>query len=214
MMNLSFTFPQSDPTFGYKLLSDLAPHILWAVVILAVFWMVGPKRVAAAILNARKISFGGIELDLKGDISDAARAKNLSISPRAQDQVTLRAERLLPQIRGFRLLWIDDVPARNENEMRLLSRIGIMIDLAKSDAEAEQRLAAFIYDVVVSDWERSGVADAGKAFLPKVRQAPLSPPLIFYVGQERDVPVGAFGLTTRPDELLNLLLDVLERKGN
>jgi hypothetical protein len=58
------------------------------------------------------------------------------------------------------------------------------------------------------------VADAGKAFLPKVRQAPLSPPLIFYVGQERDVPAGAFGLTIRPDELLNLVLDVLERKSN
>src|ERR1700733_7312050 len=140
-MIFSIPFPQSDPGLGYKLLSDLAPHILWAVVILTVFWMVGPKRVAAAILNARKISFGGIELDLKADISDAAQAKNLAISPRAQDQVTQRAERLLPQIRGFRLLWIDGVPANNENEMRLLSRIGIMIDLAKSDAEAEQRLA-------------------------------------------------------------------------
>jgi hypothetical protein len=54
-------------------------------------------------------------------------------------------------------------------------------------------------------------ADGGKNFVPKVKAAVLAPELVFYVGRERDVPIGAFGLTSRPDELLNLVLDVLER---
>ena len=39
-------------------------------------------------------------------------------------------------------------------------------------------------------------------------------PLIFYVSvrdEEKPLPVGAFGLTNRPDVLVHLVIDALER---
>ena len=40
-------------------------------------------------------------------------------------------------------------------------------------------------------------------------------PVIFYIGifdPKLGIPGGAFGITNRPDELLHLVLDALERK--
>jgi hypothetical protein len=34
-----------------------------------------------------------------------------------------------------------------------------------------------------------------------------------YVDEARPVPIGAFGITDRPDEVLHLILDVLEREA-
>ena len=55
---------------------------------------------------------------------------------------------------------------------------------------------------------------AGVDALPSLRSAAPETPVVFYIGQEstRGVPVGAFGITNRPDELLHLVLDVLERR--
>ncbi len=210
-MDIKLLFPSQESAFDYKLLFDLAPHLIWAVVTLIVIWMIGPKRIATAFLNARKISFAGIEIDLKGDISEAVLAKGFDASSQMEGQVARRAQRSLALTNGARLLWIDEHPSNNLNEVHLIKRLGVTIDLATSDADATNRLAAGVYDVVVSSWTRAGDGEAGKTFIPTIRAAMISPEIIFYVGKVRDVPIGAFGLTVRPDELLNLVLDVLER---
>lgn len=49
-----------------------------------------------------------------------------------------------------------------------------------------------------------------------LRDAGYRGPIIYYVGSadpSRPVPVGAFGLTARPDELLHLVMDALERRA-
>lgn len=210
-MNINFVFPPNEPEFPWKFLFELAPHFLWIAVIFIVILIIGPKRIGAALLNARKIGFGGFEIELKDEIADAARAKNVNLSAHLQDQLARRAERLLPIISGTRVLWIDDVPTNNSNEIRLLNRLGVSIDLATNDTEAQRMLAQSVYDFVISDMKRGTDAEAGMNFLPQVTRAMLEPPLIFYVGQDRDVPRGAFGLTTRPDALLHLIMDALER---
>lgn len=210
-MDINISFPPPEPAFDWKLLFDLAPHLIWAIVILLVVGMIGPKRIATAFLNARKISFAGVEIDLKGDITEAVQAKGVDPSSRLEGQVARRAQRSLALTTGARLLWIDEHPANNENEVRLFKRLDMAIDLAASDADATKRLAASVYDVVISSWTRAGDSEAGKTFIPTIRAAMPSPEVIFYVGKIRDVPIGAFGLTVRPDELLNLVLDVLER---
>lgn len=211
-MEIKFYFPSPEPKFDHKLLFDLAPHLIWAVIILIVIWMIGPKRIADAFLSARKISFAGVEIDLRGDISEAVQEKGVDTLSQLEGQVARRAQRSLALTTGARLLWIDEHPNNNLNEVRLFKRLGMTIDLAASDADASKRMAAGVYDVVLSSWTRAGDDWAGKMFIPTIRAAVLSPEIIFYVGKVRDVPIGAFGLTVRPDELLNLLLDVLERK--
>jgi len=61
---------------------------------------------------------------------------------------------------------------------------------------------------------REGDATAGLKFLEQLRKEKAIP-AIFYVGvidPTKGVPPLAFGMTNRPDELLHLTLDALERK--
>jgi hypothetical protein len=53
--------------------------------------------------------------------------------------------------------------------------------------------------------------------LPRLHEAGFSRPVIFYVGRPEPgagVPAGAFGLTNRPDQLLQLVIDALSRIRN
>ena len=211
-MDINFSFPPPEPAFDYKLLFDLAPHVIWPAVILIIIARIGPKRIADALANARKISFAGVEIDLKENIAEVVQAKGIEHSSQLEGQTARRAHRLATVTTGARLLWIDEHPQNNVNEIGLFKRLGMQIDLASTDDEATQRLSQGAYDVVLSNWTRAGDPDAGKNFIPQVRGAMLNPEIVFYVGKPRDLPSTAFGLTTRPDELLNLVFDVLERK--
>lgn len=193
-------------------LLDLAPHLLWAIVFLVIVAIIGPRRIANAFVNARKISFAGVEIDLKGDLADVVQNKGVDVLPHLEGQVARRAQRSLALTQGARLLWIDENPANNAKETLLLKRLGLSIDRAASDTDAERALAGSAYDLVISSMTRKGNPEAGTDFLPKLLASIPAPPLIFYVGKVRPVPVGAFGLTVRPDELLNLILDALERE--
>jgi len=212
-MDINITqWPHESPDFTEKLITDLGPHFFWGLIVLIVILLIGPRRIRDAFLNARKISFGGLEVELKGEIDAAALARKIDLPPSLRDQLARRLERLRSLLVGARLLWIDDKPANNTIEIALLNRLNVTIDLARTDEEAKQRLGSGVYDVVLSDMERGQDEEAGKKFISQVVSAVLAPPLIFYVGKARGVPEGAFGLTTRPDELLHLILDALERR--
>lgn len=118
-MDIRLEFPADQSAFVKKLLLDLAPHLLWARVIIIVLLMVGSKRIAEAFLNARKIAFGGFEIELKADMGAAAQAKNVSLLPQMQGQLARRAERLQPIVSGTRSLGIDDVPANTRPDTLL-----------------------------------------------------------------------------------------------
>jgi hypothetical protein len=65
-----------------------------------------------------------------------------------------------------------------------------------------------------SDMERNGVQDEGIRFLNNLRRRSSAPPVIFSIGRldpTLGTPPFAFGITSRVDECLNLLLDALER---
>jgi hypothetical protein len=52
--------------------------------------------------------------------------------------------------------------------------------------------------------------------LPRLREAGFHQPVIFYVGRVdpgAGVPPGAFGLTNRPDQLLQLTIDALSKRA-
>jgi len=71
------------------------------------------------------------------------------------------------------------------------------------------------YDLVISDMARDDESAAGLKFVEQFCKDDKAAPLIFYVGEygsEKGLPARAFGITNRPDELLHLTLDALERK--
>jgi len=88
--------------------------------------------------------------------------------------------------RAARVLWVDDRPANNEVERKLLRPHGIVFDSVVSTAEAIEQLVSETYDLVITDLGRQGSSDrsasAGAAFLdqPVIRDG--GPPVIVYAG--------------------------------
>jgi DNA-binding NtrC family response regulator len=70
------------------------------------------------------------------------------------------------------------------------------------------------FDLILSDIDREGSKRAGLDALPQLNAAAPTLPIILYIAalEPRGVPHGAFGITYRPDELLHLCMDVVERR--
>lgn len=197
--------------FPWTEMLDLAPHLLWVAVALTILFVIGPSRIRNAFTKVSKIAVAGVEIEFKSEIEAAAKARKIQLSPQLRDQLARRLEHRGSLISGARVLWIDDHPENNSVEIRLLKSFGAVVDLALSNEDASKRLRSAVYDLVLSDMARGIDDEAGKKMIPVVKHAVPSPPLIFYVGKKRPLPEDAFGLTTRLDELLHLILDALER---
>lgn len=129
--------------------------------------------------------------------------------------VRRRAELVESIVRGRRVLWVDDHPSNNLYERVALAETGVAVDIAASSEEALALATYLRPDVIISDMEREGRRDAGLEFLRLARARNITSPVIFYladVDPSRGVPPGAFALTNRPDEVLHLILDALERQ--
>ncbi len=129
--------------------------------------------------------------------------------------VMRRARAIAEILQGARLLWVDDHPARQRYERRMLEEMEVEVQMAPSTEAALLALQARPFDVVISDIARGAHADEGVKALPWIRKLGGDVPVIFYVAQldpARGVPVGAFGITNRPDELFHLVMDALERR--
>ena len=123
--------------------------------------------------------------------------------------------------RAARVLWVDDRPANNEFERKLLRPHGIVFDSVVSTAEAIEQLVNESYDLVITDLGRQGSSDrsasAGAAFLdqPVIRDG--GPPVIVYAGtwalaQRADlVRRGAIDVMANRDALIESVLAILGR---
>jgi CheY-like chemotaxis protein len=132
------------------------------------------------------------------------------------------AETVLGQVakvRPTRCLWVDDNPDWNVHERRMLERLHVQIDLARSTEEAAQLLIGRRYDLLITDLTRGPREaldrDAGLAFLRLLAGAPMVPPVLVYAADPRDrgpqaLGLGARAVTTSPSELLRASLEVLE----
>jgi CheY-like chemotaxis protein len=131
--------------------------------------------------------------------------------------VARRARVVRPLLHGARALWVDDNPSNNLYERMTLASLGVMLDLALTTDEALYMAARVSYDLVLSDMRRGSNPAAGIEILDELRRHGLSTPVVFYTAladPTRPTPIGAFGLTNRPDELLHYAFDVLERRGS
>ncbi len=209
-----------------ELIFAFLPTLLWfslALAVLIIFY----KPIRNDLLpNLSGFKAMGVELAfITKSINDALELaeKNkkwlVSVPPEAKENVLNRAKEHLKILKDAQIFWIDDCPDNNLNEWRMFFQLRTKIDIAKSTKEALEKLGEKKYDVIISDMARKEgdkeVFDAGIQFLNKFRPKDTTTPVIFYIGiykPEKGMPAGAFGITNRPDELLHLVMDALERK--
>jgi CheY-like chemotaxis protein len=121
-----------------------------------------------------------------------------------------------PDLQGRHILWVDDKPANNVVERNIMERLGAVITLATSTAEALKKIRQGRYDVIISDLGRIEGArfakEAGYELLDKLRdRLNITTPFFIYTGSNPPEQIaeakrrGAFGCTDSPQELLQLV---------
>jgi len=162
-----------------------------------------------------EFSFIKNSIDAALELADKNPKWKVDVPEPARNNVLNRAKEHLDVFQNSALLWIDDNPENNLNEWRMFLQLNVKVELAKSTGQALEMLHQKKFDVVISDMVRNNEDDAGLEFLNKFRKVDATTPVIFYIGTydpKIGMPFGAFGITNRPDELLHLTLDALERK--
>jgi len=200
----------------------LIPSILWFFfVLILVLLFYRPIR-DDLLPNLTSLKAGGVELSFVRESIDAALKLaekspqwKVEVSSKDKEQAVRRAKKHLHIFRDAQLLWVDDHPENNLNEQMMFRQLRVKMQAAESTEKALEILKSRHYDLVISDMARGDENAAGLEFLEQFRNVDKTTPVIFYVGgfdSEKGVPAQAFGITNRPDELLHLTLDALERK--
>jgi CheY-like chemotaxis protein len=171
-----------------------------------------PAEAVALELGVTKISVLGVDIEWIEEQAESAYDSKPGVDPPGRAELrafALLSARLAPLVAHRRVLWVDDKPAGNVAEARLLRSLGVDVENALATAEALDRLRTdpARFDLVVSNWTREG-----REFVDAIRRAGHKLPTVFYVG--RDTPerqakaaaLGAIGLTRAPDQLLKLVL--------
>jgi CheY-like chemotaxis protein len=200
------------------------PGIFWVILVSVVLWrFYKPLRYELlpnlSMLKVMGVEFSFVQASIAHAIDLAKKSKEfpgVQISNEDQQRVINRVRRNSHLFRGCRILWIDDFPDSLANERKMLQSLLVDVDLAISTATAERLLQAKgkKYNLILSDMKRDGDSLAGLKFLQDYAKRKKRPPVIFYIGYPdptKPVPLHAFGITHRPDELLHLIMDALER---
>lgn len=198
--------------FDFEPVIGLAPHLIWAIVVVFVLLWIGRRGFQSFAGRIRKVGAAGFEIELQETMESAAVAHRQQIPVVDIGKASRRLASQQALLEGARLLWIDNRPANNSNEIKLFEYAGARVDLQLTSASAEMAILQVTYDLILSDIDREGSPTEGLRFASQLAQVHNSPPLIFYVGEARKpVPFSAFGIADRPDELVHLVLDVLGR---
>ena len=193
--------------------------IVIAIVVVAAIWY---RRPLADVLQDRLAGFSafGLRIDLKPrEIVEAVKNRaerspsgdrSAELDERVGAGIASRARRMAPQLVGRTILWVDDHPEWLVAERALVRRLGMFVEPALDNEHALDVLKRPNSDVdlVISDIRRDqGPPGTDLPALMPDKQMPV----IFYVDRlEPGIPSGAFGITNRPDELLQLIMDAAE----
>lgn len=198
------------------------PSLLWFVLVL-ILVLLNYRRIRDNILpNLSSFKALGVEFEFVTNSIDAAIELGeksdkwqVDVPEKDKEVVLKRAKQHLTVFNNARILWLDDRPENNRNERRMFRQLRAVVELATTTQEALEKLTIDIYDVVISDIGRDQKGDPnGLQFLEAFHKFDQTTPVIFYVGEfdpDQGTPKYAFGITNRPDQLLHLVLDALER---
>ncbi len=227
-LTVSFGGP---PSVGEQITQviEAAPALIAALVLLYVVVRLR-DTLPAIVARLTDVEAFGLKLSLSGGQAMSAAVEMARKNPRwegeapvaDQHRALTRALRERKLLDGAEILWVDDCPSNNRNEARMLRSFGAIITFACTTEEALGALRdgddqKQPFHMIISDIGRDYPTPnpcAGLDMLPRLAEAGRREPVVFYVGRldpDAGVPPGAFGITNRPDELLNLTLDALAR---
>jgi CheY-like chemotaxis protein len=157
-----------------------------------------------------KVGKDGLEINAASEARAAASilaAESKKNLPPSSESDMRRMIRRLSRPRRVRVLWVDDQPENNIDEMRALMELGFSITAVPSTEAARAILFGGLADVVISDMDRNGKRDAGVQFADDVRASGSSVPIVIYRGRQDELSAkalaaGARKVTTTPRELL------------
>lgn len=158
----------------------------------------------------------GAYFKVEAEMGMAEQKQRVSMSGWQKDVLMDRLSRVKALHIPFRILWLDDNPDWSQYEINLLESLGVEMTSALSSAAGRHLLENEAIDLIISDIRREGKINEGIAFLSRLAGTDLFRPTIFYLGEfdpELGAPPHAFGITNWPSELLHLVMDAMERKG-
>jgi len=197
-------------------LVTIIPSVLW---FLLVVWLLYHYRdplheiFEQASKRIKHFKIGPFEVSL-AELQEVIKSKSPEREMVFASQVLARAHRNSESLQGAKILWVDDVPSNNFQEADLLRKMGASTSWATSNDDALQFLKGTKPDVVISDIARGNDIEAGLKLPVLIQEHFPSLSLIFYTGyvdRRLGTPPYAFAITNHPDELLNYVMDVLER---
>jgi CheY-like chemotaxis protein len=205
--------------------------LAWTGLAICVIWLLRGSLVGM-VNRLTGVEAWGVKFALEGGAQAMAQAFEIAAkntkwtaeAPEHERQAALEKAKARRSVyEGAEILWVDDRPSNNRNESRMLRSFGALITFACTTDEAREAIAAAKvearpFDIVLSDVARDLPPPtnecAGLDMLATFRKEGIGLPVIFYVGRsksEAGTPPDAFGLTHRPDILLTLVGDALER---
>lgn len=114
---------------------------------------------------------------------------------------------------GKAILWVDDNPLNNANEVSALRKIGFVVTQALDTAAGLGELERHPYDMVITDMGRGTDKFAGYTLLEAIRARQNPIPLIIYSAEGSKpehraaaIQRSALGSTDYPHELLELII--------
>jgi len=129
--------------------------------------------------NSRRMLFVGTVATLAAILTSGVIHLALSSSGTIKtDVATLKIGE--PESTTARILWVDDHPENNTEELAYLRKQNIAVYQAVSSEDALTLLAMYQYKVILTDMGRQGDALAGLRLTQQVRQNGISTPIIIY----------------------------------
>lgn len=193
-------------------LIKVVPSILLYLAVLVLFLRYRKSLVEGILPKISNFKAFGIEASfVKEGIENAARSQNRTdvlVSPSLMQRIAHFPKR------PIRVLWIDDNPETVMYEAGILQTLGMQVEFAKTSANGWEKLRAYPFQLMVSDIRRGDDATAGLQFLSGLQAQEKKINIVFYVSnldRKLPIPVGAFGITDDPNELIHLMMDGADR---
>jgi len=198
----------------------IIPSLLWFILVLGLLIFFRGNlidlfsRLAGFEALGVKVNCMRESIDAAVELAKKSEKWQVDVPKQDERKVIERAKRRMKLFKGTQILWVDDEPENNLNERRMFRELDCDLDCVKSTDDALKVLKGAPYDFIISDMARPESTTAGLDMVKTFHERGVHTPVILYVGEHRPelgVPAYAFGITNRPDQLLHLVLDVLER---
>ena len=167
------------------------------------------RKAEAAAALAAAVSFPRADARDSGSCNSRTRAAAEAVS-----EVITRST--IKRAGESTVLWVDDKPEGNVHERQALEALGVNIVLATSTEDALDKVSEQPFDAIITDMSRPPDPAAGYTILDALRTRGTRVPVVIYtrssVSRAEARSKGAYGTTTKANELFSLVVSALGKR--